>query len=295
VGGCAVAGRTTLVAHDGPRVLGALEPTVMVREAEKATGSWAGRRVLSVSGQHAFGLSFWCGTCPFLFDGWRALTGRCRSRTFRHGSTLASRRSTAMWSAPSPTYSRGASTYPAARDRADPCSSDTRRRLLRRGAGSHLGNGRVLGSARVPTHALLPGRHPGTRQRESAVRVRRSDGAAVLERSGHGCRSCRQTSPIERAHLRGRGSARRSATSRRADPRRASHPLGPFPFPSRRPPQDRGSGSGRRSTAGAQPGVDRQQPRRTHGRGTPRDHLRNSPVTAPMPDPADHEVSKAVS
>jgi hypothetical protein len=46
----------------------------MVREAEKATGSWAGRRVLSVSGQHAFGLSFWCGTCPFLFDGWRALT-----------------------------------------------------------------------------------------------------------------------------------------------------------------------------------------------------------------------------
>jgi hypothetical protein len=63
-----VAGRTTLVAHDGPRVLGALEPTVMVREAEKATGSWAGRRVLSVSGQHAFGLSFWCGTCPFLFE-----------------------------------------------------------------------------------------------------------------------------------------------------------------------------------------------------------------------------------
>jgi hypothetical protein len=37
-------------------------------ETEKPTGSWAGRRVMWNGDKEAFELSFWCGTCPLLFQ-----------------------------------------------------------------------------------------------------------------------------------------------------------------------------------------------------------------------------------
>lgn len=37
-------------------------------EGPKAHGTWAGRRLLMVDEQPAFELSFWCGTCQFLFE-----------------------------------------------------------------------------------------------------------------------------------------------------------------------------------------------------------------------------------
>lgn len=36
-------------------------------EEPKQNGMWAGRRLLSVRGNPAFELSFWCGTCQFIF------------------------------------------------------------------------------------------------------------------------------------------------------------------------------------------------------------------------------------
>lgn len=36
-------------------------------EEEKAGGAWAGRRLLLLDERPAFELSFWCGTCQFLF------------------------------------------------------------------------------------------------------------------------------------------------------------------------------------------------------------------------------------
>lgn len=36
--------------------------------APKAAGAWAGRRVLWLGGEAAFELTFWCGTCPVLFQ-----------------------------------------------------------------------------------------------------------------------------------------------------------------------------------------------------------------------------------
>jgi hypothetical protein len=37
-------------------------------EAAKPSGSWAGRRLLYVDDEPAFELSYWCGTCPYLFE-----------------------------------------------------------------------------------------------------------------------------------------------------------------------------------------------------------------------------------
>lgn len=39
----------------------------MFGEEPKAEGSWAGRRSLQLDGTPAFELSYWCGTCQFLF------------------------------------------------------------------------------------------------------------------------------------------------------------------------------------------------------------------------------------
>jgi len=44
------------------------EPTVSIREAPKDALAWMGRRQLAIRGRSAFELSFWCGTCPFLFE-----------------------------------------------------------------------------------------------------------------------------------------------------------------------------------------------------------------------------------
>jgi hypothetical protein len=37
-------------------------------ESEKPAGAWAGRRHLMLAGKPAFELSYWCGTCPALFQ-----------------------------------------------------------------------------------------------------------------------------------------------------------------------------------------------------------------------------------
>ncbi|MFJ8541932.1 hypothetical protein ACIRFH_07930 [Streptomyces sp. NPDC093586] len=52
-----------------PRRLGvsASEARLRFEAEERETGSGPGRRLLTVDGDPAFELSFWCGTCPFLF------------------------------------------------------------------------------------------------------------------------------------------------------------------------------------------------------------------------------------
>jgi hypothetical protein len=48
--------------------LGTNEARLRFHEEAKKPGGFAGRRVLSLDGSPAFDLSFWCGTCPFLFE-----------------------------------------------------------------------------------------------------------------------------------------------------------------------------------------------------------------------------------
>jgi len=58
-----------LLAVDAPRTLGnATEPRLRFTEAAKPDNAWAGRRLLTVDDVPAFELSFWCGTCQFLFE-----------------------------------------------------------------------------------------------------------------------------------------------------------------------------------------------------------------------------------
>jgi hypothetical protein len=47
--------------------LGVPDSRLRFGEEPKAPGAWAGRRVLSLDERPAFELSFWCGTCQFLF------------------------------------------------------------------------------------------------------------------------------------------------------------------------------------------------------------------------------------
>lgn len=49
------------------RVLGGDAPRLRFGEEPKAEGAWAGRRLLLLDDRPAFELSFWCGTCPFIF------------------------------------------------------------------------------------------------------------------------------------------------------------------------------------------------------------------------------------
>jgi len=50
--------------------MGADEAAAVLRfgEAPKGEGTWAGRRILWIDGKAAFELTFWCGTCPVLFQ-----------------------------------------------------------------------------------------------------------------------------------------------------------------------------------------------------------------------------------
>ena len=43
------------------------EARVRFGEKDKAEGAWAGRRLLFLDDKPAFELSFWCGTCQYLF------------------------------------------------------------------------------------------------------------------------------------------------------------------------------------------------------------------------------------
>lgn len=56
-----------LLDADGFRTLGTDHPRLVFGKDAKAEGTWAGRRVLLLDDRPAFELSYWCGTCPFLF------------------------------------------------------------------------------------------------------------------------------------------------------------------------------------------------------------------------------------
>ncbi|MFI2643425.1 hypothetical protein [Streptomyces sp. NPDC018610] len=58
-----------MIRSGGPRRLGVPKSEARLRfEAERQeTGGGPGRRLLTVDGEAAFELSFWCGSCPFLF------------------------------------------------------------------------------------------------------------------------------------------------------------------------------------------------------------------------------------
>jgi hypothetical protein len=58
-----------LLAAEAPRVLeGSTETRLRFVESAKTDGAGAGRRLLTVDDVPAFELSFWCGTCQFLFE-----------------------------------------------------------------------------------------------------------------------------------------------------------------------------------------------------------------------------------
>jgi hypothetical protein len=51
-----------------PRTIGVSDrPALRFGEEAKPDGAWAGRRLMWVGNDPAFELSFWCGTCPFMF------------------------------------------------------------------------------------------------------------------------------------------------------------------------------------------------------------------------------------
>lgn len=56
-----------LIATGPARTLGTDSPRLVFGEEAKLAGSWAGRRLLQLDGSPAFELSYWCGTCQFLF------------------------------------------------------------------------------------------------------------------------------------------------------------------------------------------------------------------------------------
>ena len=63
-----MASRTRVLDARDARHLGRAQSVLTIGEGPKESGTWAGRRLLSVSGDPAFELGFWCGTCPFLFE-----------------------------------------------------------------------------------------------------------------------------------------------------------------------------------------------------------------------------------
>lgn len=48
--------------------LGRAGSIITIGELPKPEGSWRGNRSLSIGGKAGFELSYWCGTCPFLFE-----------------------------------------------------------------------------------------------------------------------------------------------------------------------------------------------------------------------------------
>lgn len=54
--------------QQSPRAAGTDDPALRFGEGARSAGTWRGRRLLFLDEQPAFALSFWCGTCPFLFQ-----------------------------------------------------------------------------------------------------------------------------------------------------------------------------------------------------------------------------------
>lgn len=63
-------GHDVMIASAPIRRLGVDEGRAILRfgEAPRRSGEWAGRRLLWLGDQPAFELSYWCGTCPALFQ-----------------------------------------------------------------------------------------------------------------------------------------------------------------------------------------------------------------------------------
>ncbi len=59
---------TAVLAGANRQRLGTATPTVSIGEAEAPAGGWHGKRILTVDGKAAFEMSYWCGTCPFVFQ-----------------------------------------------------------------------------------------------------------------------------------------------------------------------------------------------------------------------------------
>lgn len=57
-----------VVSWRSPVRLGSADPRLVIGEGPKAEGQWTGRRLLIVDGSPAFEISYWCGTCQFLFE-----------------------------------------------------------------------------------------------------------------------------------------------------------------------------------------------------------------------------------
>jgi hypothetical protein len=57
-----------LLAAEGMAILGSQTPRLTIGEQPRQPGAGPGRRVLSLDEEPAYNLSFWCGTCPFLFE-----------------------------------------------------------------------------------------------------------------------------------------------------------------------------------------------------------------------------------
>ncbi|MFI6231029.1 hypothetical protein ACIBCR_27400 [Micromonospora echinospora] len=121
----------------------------------------AGRRLLWLDERPAFELSFWCGTCPLLFERLEGATSTCSMEDVeRHlvdGLSDFDERVPALFGSLLP---RG--RYLPMLLRIQPRL--VRPRLLRSGAGGDLGFEQLLGAARASPYSVLPDvRNPGGR------------------------------------------------------------------------------------------------------------------------------------
>jgi hypothetical protein len=67
-----------LMAAGEARTIGAASQSrLRFGEGPKADHAWAGRRLLWLDERPAFELSYWCGTCPFLFERLEGATSTC--------------------------------------------------------------------------------------------------------------------------------------------------------------------------------------------------------------------------
>lgn len=75
-----------MVQAGSPRQLGVGADEAVLRFAEglQPSGGWAGGRQLILDGSPAFDLSFWCGTCPAMFE---RLQGAARTLSLEHLGT----------------------------------------------------------------------------------------------------------------------------------------------------------------------------------------------------------------
>jgi hypothetical protein len=59
---------TAVLDRSTPRQLGSTSPVIAITEANAPAENWAGKRVLTIEGKAAYEMSFWCGTCPLIFQ-----------------------------------------------------------------------------------------------------------------------------------------------------------------------------------------------------------------------------------